>query len=83
MAAPTEKDPRPVIDRRALIDLSLAVSLIVSAFYVGRKMEQIEGSLRSLDKTLTQEMQSAATKQELELFKVRLQAANPTLVIPK
>ena len=83
MAPPTSNGGRAVFDRRSLIDVSLALALVISAFHVGQKMEEIEGSLKSLDRTLTQTTLNAATKQEFELFKVRLKAENPDLVVPE
>lgn len=84
MAPPTSNGNgnRAVFDRRSLIDVSLAIALVVSAFHVGQKMEEIEGSLRSLDDTLTRTTQNALTRQEFELWKARLRAINPETEVP-
>jgi hypothetical protein len=45
-------------------------------------MEEIEGSLKSLDQTLTRTTQNSLTRQEFELWKARLRADNPGTEVP-
>lgn len=83
MASSNNGHRRPILDRDTLFPGSVAIAFGISAFYLGGKIQGVEGRLQSIEDTLVDVADRNVSRQEFEVYKARLQAANPSLVVPE
>ena len=79
----TEEDRRPILDKDALLPISLIVAPLVFSFWLGSRLNALDSRLQSIEYTLEEVGGRKVSIEDFRVWRADFARQNPSLDIPR